>query len=67
MKDFVSSRSTPSAVDAVPASCPFCHSSSIVTTAKGHDADAYWRCEKCGELWNVSRSQPTRYDGRRWR
>ena len=38
-----------------PAACPACHSSSIVTTVKKPDADTYWRCAKCGEIWNVGR------------
>jgi len=44
----------------VPAACPACHSSSIVTTVKTPDVNTYWRCVKCGEIWNVGRR-------RRWR
>jgi predicted Zn finger-like uncharacterized protein len=40
-----------------PASCPACASSSILTTAKIPDADSYWRCTSCGEVWNNSRRQ----------
>jgi predicted Zn finger-like uncharacterized protein len=41
---------------ASPATCPFCRSSSIVTKAKNPDADSYWRCTTCGEIWNGGRS-----------
>ena len=37
--------------------CPTCRSSSDVTTPNGRDAASYWRCGKCGEVWNVSRHQ----------
>ena len=51
----------------IPTSCPACQSSTIVTTAKSPDADSYWRCEHCGEVWNASRSQTDWYRGRRLR
>jgi predicted Zn finger-like uncharacterized protein len=51
----------------VPASCPTCRSSSIVTTAKSPDADSYWRCTSCGEIWNDSRRQTPRYGVRECR
>jgi transposase-like protein len=35
--------------------CPECKSPSVTTTAKHPDVDSYWRCERCGEVWNVSR------------
>ncbi len=35
--------------------CPACTSPSVTTTAKRPGADTYWRCEECGEVWNVSR------------
>src|SRR5438552_14897515 len=50
-----------------PASCPACRSSSIVTTAKSPDADSYWRCTTCGEVWNDSRRQAPRYKMPGWR
>jgi transposase-like protein len=34
--------------------CPFCHSKDILTGSKLDD-DAYWRCCKCGEMWNPKR------------
>jgi len=60
----------PTSSDAVkPAYCPACRSASIVTTAKIPDAESYWRCTKCGEVWNMASSQTNRYGGgaRRWR
>jgi predicted Zn finger-like uncharacterized protein len=39
----------------LPSACPACQSSAIVTTVKKPDADTYWRCAKCGEIWNVAR------------
>jgi predicted Zn finger-like uncharacterized protein len=38
-----------------PQSCPFCTSAAIVSTAKVPDASSYWRCSKCGEVWNPAR------------
>jgi transposase-like protein len=40
-----------------PAACPFCQSPNVKTkTAAGKvDADSYWRCEACGEMWNAGR------------
>ena len=67
MKGFASIPSISSVADVTPASCPVCQSSSIVTTAKSPDADSYWRCTSCGDIWNVSRSKAPRYGGHRWR
>ena len=47
--------SAPAAASDVPSSCPVCRSSSITTTAKQPNANSYWRCTSCGEIWNVSR------------
>jgi predicted Zn finger-like uncharacterized protein len=44
-----------------PTTCPACRSSAIVTTEKKPDASTYWRCESCGEVWNDSRFDATRY------
>ncbi|HVH26765.1 MAG TPA: hypothetical protein VM818_08400 [Vicinamibacterales bacterium] len=57
--------SPPSASTAyvAPVTCPSCQSSSILTTAKKHDADSYWRCRNCGEVWNAARMHHNRY---RW-
>jgi transposase-like protein len=40
---------------ALPSACPVCRSVSISTTAKTPDANSYWRCGKCGEVWNAAR------------
>ena len=72
MKDFTS-RTNPGVASAspiprtVPASCPSCRSSSIVTTAKIPDAGSYWRCTSCGEVWNDSRRQTPQHGVRGWR
>ena len=42
-----------------PPACPACTSASVTTTAKHPDVDSYWRCERCGEVWNIGR----RHDG----
>jgi transposase-like protein len=44
----------------IPASCPSCRSTSIVSTAKDPDVSSYWLCTACGEIWNVSRRQTGR-------
>lgn len=51
----------------VPASCPTCKSASILTTAKTPDSTSYWRCTKCGDVWNDSRRQAASNAGYRWR
>jgi len=40
---------------AAPLFCPACRSSAVVTTSKVANADSYWRCAACGEVWNVAR------------
>ena len=52
-----------------PTRCPACESSSILTTSKSPDVESYWRCTKCGEVWNASRSRDNNAygNGRRWR
>jgi transcription elongation factor Elf1 len=39
----------------VPSRCPACRSQDVKTTSKVASSDAYWRCEACGEVWNVAR------------
>jgi predicted Zn finger-like uncharacterized protein len=51
----------------IPSRCPACTSSAITTTAKSPDVNAYWRCEKCGEVWNVSRRESRRSEVNPWR
>ena len=41
-----------------PTECPFCQSAAIVTTSHIITTESYWRCTKCGDLWNTARSQP---------
>jgi transposase-like protein len=51
----------------VPAACPSCRSSAITTTAKNPDASSYWRCNTCGEIWNVSRRDGATGGAQLWR
>jgi transposase-like protein len=44
---------------AAPTACPFCRSSRIITASEKVDASTYWRCESCGELWNLGRVRPS--------
>ena len=60
------SASSPAAAD-VPASCPTCRSALITTTAKKPDANSYWRCTGCGEIWNGSRRDGGRMGRSPWR
>jgi predicted Zn finger-like uncharacterized protein len=64
VKHAASIPSTPLA-HVAPATCPTCHSSAIVTKAKTPDADSYWRCTKCGDMWKP-RPVNDRYRERRW-
>jgi hypothetical protein len=53
----------PSKKTVTPVDCPFCASTDVVTAAdvKGKatvkDADRYWRCGACGEVWNPGRAR----------
>jgi len=47
--------SASSGVTNVPTACPACRSSSITTTSKSPSSDSYWRCARCGEIWNEVR------------
>lgn len=38
-----------------PSHCPSCRSSDVQTTSKLVNAESYWRCCACGEVWNVGR------------
>ena len=43
-------------LDAVkPAACPSCSSQAIGTLAKTVTAETMWRCQRCGESWQVQR------------
>ena len=43
-----------------------CQSSLVTTTAKSPDVNTYWRCGKCGEVWNVSRRASRRAAANPW-
>jgi transposase-like protein len=51
-----------------PTTCPFCRSPRIMTTGAKADASSYWRCEGCGQVWNVGRLRPSNRQGHsgRW-
>ena len=40
-----------------PTCCPACHSVNVTTTSKTITAETYWRCSRCGEVWNVGRRE----------
>ena len=42
-----------------PTACPFCQSSKITTPSEKVDANTYWRCDACGQMWNVARQRAT--------
>ena len=51
----------------VPAPCPFCGSSKVMTASEKVDASTYWRCEACGQMWNLGRLKTSSrygYEGR---
>ncbi|HJR59950.1 MAG TPA: MJ0042-type zinc finger domain-containing protein [Vicinamibacterales bacterium] len=53
-----------------PSQCPACRSSDVTTTSKVVTADSYWRCKRCGEVWNAARlSAASRFSASRntWR
>ena len=37
--------------------CPRCTSAHVIATAKRPDADSYWRCNACGEVWSPARRE----------
>lgn len=61
----------PAAAEPTPRAtrCPACQGTDLVTTSKPTDAAPYWRCLKCGEIWNTARraaaTSSPRYDYRR--
>jgi predicted Zn finger-like uncharacterized protein len=67
MKNDAQSPSRSSETDITPPACPSCGSTVTVTTSASPNADSYWRCTKCGEVWNVARLQGDRYGAGRWR
>lgn len=66
MKDSTSSPFRSSTTETPPPMCPSCRSTAAVTTAAKPDADSYWRCTKCGEVWNVARTDRHGARTRRW-
>lgn len=50
-----------------PPVCPACTSASVTTTKKNPDVNSYWRCEQCGEVWNISRRHEELGGRSRWR
>jgi hypothetical protein len=38
-----------------PVCCPTCRSQDLVAPGNKTDVETYWRCRKCGDMWNVSR------------
>jgi transposase-like protein len=59
-------RSLSATAATIPTVCPACQSRSISTTARNPDEHAYWRCDGCGEVWNVARRQARPSGGHRW-
>jgi transposase-like protein len=50
-----------------PKACPACRSIEFTTTSKTVTVTSYWRCLRCGEIWNQERSRAAdRYSPRRW-
>ena len=43
------------ALPELPSQCPTCRSQDLKTTSKAVNAETYWRCCACGEVWNVAR------------
>jgi transposase-like protein len=50
-----SNDSEPARTTISPPVCPACQSASVTTAAKHPDVDSYWRCQRCGEIWNINR------------
>jgi len=61
MKDVPPTQSESSPPAPASPTCPSCRSTDTVTTSASPDAASYWRCTKCGEVWNVARAQTNRY------
>jgi transposase-like protein len=47
-----------------PDACPFCRAKAIGTLAKVITTRTYWRCQACGEVWNVANLRSTSKDYR---
>jgi transposase-like protein len=62
----VSQESTSQEHLAPPKACPACRSTDLTSTSKTVTVTSYWRCLRCGEVWNEERRGGTRYVPRRW-
>jgi len=49
-----------------PKACPACGSRGLTTTGKTATPTSYWRCLRCGEVWNETRRGGGGYAARRW-
>jgi hypothetical protein len=54
-RDHLPGAPDPDEVVGAPTHCPTCRSQNLTTTSKVVNAESYWRCEACGEVWNVAR------------
>lgn len=51
----------------LPTACPACRATTISTAAKTPDDNSYWRCDRCGEIWNAARVRNTGRGSTSWR
>jgi hypothetical protein len=56
-RDHLPGASNPDEVVGAPTHCPACRSQKLTTASKVVNAETYWRCEACGEVWNVARQR----------
>ena len=49
-----------------PDKCPECGSTAVGTLAKEITAATYWRCHRCGHVWNPGRDRANQRSNR-WR
>jgi len=54
-RDKPATNETEKATITPPSHCPTCRSRNISTVSKVVTAASYWRCEACGDVWNVGR------------
>jgi hypothetical protein len=54
----------PAAVPVPPAACPDCRSDQIKGPDQPDAGLSYWRCLKCGVVWNPERSRDSSRQGR---
>jgi len=60
------SASQPEEVEPRPTHCASCGSSDVTTASKVINAESYWRCGACGEVWNVGRQRKNAAQADRW-